>query len=256
MIARASDIAEWLRRQVTIAGARGLVVGLTGKLESAVVARLCNAATPGQVICAITPCHGDPESQEDAESIARAFDLRVVRLDLTLPYDHLAGDLQAIVQQLRDDDVRGAGAEPDGPEARAPMINLQPRLRTAALYFLAESLNCLVVGAGTRSQLTVGAFARYSDSAVDLIPLGRLLDSEVRALAIELGVPESIMESARADRLGTRHAAEAQMGFSYADLERYLTAGPEGVSPALAMRIERLVRTSEHTRGPALMPDD
>ena len=46
------------------------------------------------------------------------------------------------------------------------------------------------------------------------------------------------------------------MGFSYADLERYLTAGPDGVSPALAMRIERLVRTSEHKRALALMPDN
>ena len=55
MITRASDIAEWIRQQVTIAGARGLVVGLTGGLESAVVARLCAAATPGRVICAFMP---------------------------------------------------------------------------------------------------------------------------------------------------------------------------------------------------------
>ena len=256
MITRASDIAEWIRQQVTIAGARGLVAGVTGGLESAVVARLCDAAMPGRVICAVTPCHSDPGSQEDAESIARQFDLPVVRLDLTPAYDHLAGDVQAMVQQLREDDVLGVGAEPNGPDARMPMVNLEPRLRTAALYFLAESFNCLVVGAGTRSELTVGAFAKYSDRAVDLLPLGRLLESEVRALAIELGVPESIVESARAGRLGTRNVDEAQMGFSYADLERYLTAGPDGVSPALAMRIERLVRTSEHKRGPALMPDN
>lgn len=256
MITRASDIAEWIRQQVTIAGARGLVVGLTGGLESAIVARLCAAATPGRVICAFMPCHSDPATEEDAESIARHFDVPVVRLDLTPPYDHLAGDLQAMVQQLRADDVLGAGAEPNGPDARLPMVNLEPRLRTAALYFLAESFNCLVVGAGTRSELTIGSFAKYSDRAVDLLPLGHLLESEVRALAIELDVPESIIEHAGADRLGTRNVDDAQMGFSYADLERYLTAGPDGVSPALAMRIERLVRTSEHKRAPALMPDN
>jgi NAD+ synthase len=256
MITRASDIAEWMRQQVTIANARGLVVGLTGGLESAVAARLCEAAAPGRVICAITTGHGDPGSQEDAQSVARHFDLPVVRLDLTPPYDHLAGDLQATVRQLRADGVLGAAGESSGPDARMPMVNLEPRLRTAALYFLAESFNCLVVGAGTRSELTIGSFAKYSDSAVDLLPLGRLLDSEVRALAIELDVPESIIESARADRLGTRTVDEGQMGFSYADLERYLTAGPDGVSPALAMRIERLVRTSEHKRAPALIPAD
>jgi NAD+ synthase len=256
MITRASDIAEWIRQQATIAGARGLVAGVTGGLESAVVARLCDAAMPGRVICAIAPCHSDPGDQEAAESIVRQFDLPVVRLDLAPAYECLAGDVQAMVQQLREGGVPGADVGPDGPDARLPMINLEPRLRTAALYFLAESFNCLVVGAGTRSELTVGAFAKYSDRAVDLLPLGRLLESEVRALAIELGIPESIVESARVRRLETRNVDEAQMGFSYADLERYLTAGPDGVSPALAMRIERLVRTSEHKRAPALMPDN
>jgi NAD+ synthase len=142
------------------------------------------------------------------------------------------------------------------PNASGARVNLESRLRMSALYFLAESLNCLVVGAGTRSELTVGSFAKYGDAAVDLLPLGRLLESEVRALASELDIPELITESAQEKRVGNRQMDEAQMGFSYADLERYLTSGPEGVSPALAMRIERLVRNSEHKRALALVPDD
>jgi NAD+ synthase len=120
---------------------------------------------------------------------------------------------------------------------------------------LAESLNCLVVGAANRSDLTVGSFTKYGDAAVDLLPLGQLLESEVRALARELEVPEQILDRTRADRAGSREADEGQMGFSYGDLERYLNDGPDGVSPALAMRIERLLRNSEHKRASAVMPE-
>jgi len=78
---------------------------------------------------------------------------------------------------------------------------------------------------------------------------------EVRALARELDVPAAIIDKAPSAGLWAGQTDEEEMGFSYADLERYLTDGPDAVSPALAMRIERLVRTSEHKRALALMPE-
>ena len=125
----------------------------------------------------------------------------------------------------------------------------------SALYFLANSLNYLVVGTGNRSELTVGYFTKHGDGAVDLLPLGRLLKSEVRMLARELEVPAAIIDKAPSAGLWVGQTDEDEMGFSYADLERYLTDGPDAVSPAMAMRIERLVRTSDHKRALALMPD-
>ena len=113
------DIAEWIRQQVTIAAARGLVVGLTGGLDSAVVARLCAAGDAGQVICAIMPCHGDPAVKRMPNRSPVHCDMPVVRLDLTPAYDHLAGDLQAMVRQLRADDAgRGRGTV-NGPRCAA-----------------------------------------------------------------------------------------------------------------------------------------
>ena len=140
--------------------------------------------------------------------------------------------------------------------ARLPLANLKPRLRMSTLYFIANSLNYLVVGTGNRSELTIGYFTKHGDGAADLLPLGRLLKSEVRELAIELEIPQSIIDKAPSAGLWAGQTDEDEMGFAYSDLERYLKGGPEGVAPALAMRIERLVRTTEHKRTQALMPEN
>jgi NAD+ synthase len=252
MSARANDIAEWIRRQVSAAGARGLAVGLSGGLDSAVVARLCQLAVPGGVVCAVMPCPGDPADETDVDLLAATFDLPVVRLDLGATYDLLTEDLRRSMRQVPSDQA-GDGTL-TGSKARMSLANLKPRLRMSALYFMANSLNYLVAGSGNRSDLTIGYFTKHGDAAADLLPLGRLLKNEVQELARSLQIPQAIIDKAPSAGSWGGQTDEDEMGFSYADLERYLTDGPDAVSPALAMRIERLIRTSEHKRALPLMP--
>jgi NAD+ synthase len=254
MMTRASDIADWIRQQVSATGARGVLVALTGGFDSAVVARLCQMAVPGRVVCAILPCRSDPRDEEDAESVAARFELPVVRHDLGPACDELVRDLGAALLDLRQE-AADAHTPSETSSSRLAAFNITARLRMSALYFVAESLNCLLAGAGNRSELTVGSFAKYGEAAVDLLPLGGLLEGEVRALARELEVPDAVINRVRDTGPMTRELDEEHMGFSYADLDRYLNAGPDGVSPALAMRIERLLRTSEHKRALARIPD-
>jgi NAD+ synthase len=249
-----SDLVDWIRQQVTAASARGLVVGLSGGLDSAVVARLCQIAMPSHVVAAILPCHSDPRDERDAQLVVQQFGLPVVRIDLAPAYDRLINDLKTMALQLPRDQVPANDSA--GAEARLPLANIKPRLRMSALYFIANSLNYLVVGTGNRSELMIGYFTKYGDGAVDLLPLGRLLKSEVRELAVDLEVPQSIIDKAPSAGLWDGQTDEEEMGFSYGDLERYLTNGPEGVAPALAMRIERLIRTTEHKRAQAIMPTE
>ena len=114
--------------------------------------------------------------------------------------------------------------------------------------YVANSLNYLVAGTGNRSELTIGYFTKHGDGGVDCLPIGHLLKSQVRTLAQELGVPQAIIDKAPSAGLWLGQTDESEMGFSYADLERYLTDGPEGVSPALALRVERMIRAAEHKR--------
>ena len=247
------EISEWLRQRATAAGARGLVVGLSGGIDSAVVVRLCQMATPGQVLGVIMPCHSDPQDETDARLVADHFGVPVARVDLEQPYEQFIGILRGALTSLPED--MAAGSTPSGDiKARVPVANVKPRLRMATLYFIANSLNYLVVGTGNRSELTIGYFTKYGDGGVDVLPIGSLLKSEVRKLARELGVPQPIIDKAPSAGLWMGQTDEEEMGFTYADLERYLTDGPDSVPPALALRLERMIRSTEHKRTTAPAP--
>jgi NAD+ synthase len=255
MAKNATAIADWLRQCVTAAGARGFVVGLSGGIDSAVVAPLCQMAAPGQVVGVIMPCHSDPRDEADARLVAEHFGLPVLRIDLEAPYNELVrtarSALSALPQELVPEHQEGAL----DLRARMPLANVKPRLRMTTLYFVANSLNYLVAGTGNRAELTIGYFTKYGDGGVDVLPIGGLLKTEVRAIARELGVPQPIIDKPPSAGLWLGQTDEEEMGFSYAELERYLTDGPQAVAPALALRLERLIRATEHKRAMAPTPD-
>jgi NAD+ synthase len=175
-------------------------------------------------------------------------------VDLAPAYDRLASDLKSAVGRLPEAITQLLAAGSTDLRARIPMANIKPRLRMSVLYYIANSLNYLVAGTGNRSELLIGYFTKYGDGGVDILPLGNLLKSEVQTLARTLDVPSAIIDKPPSAGLWHGQTDEAEMGFSYADLESYLTDGPQAVSPALAMRIERLVRLSEHKRTLAPTP--
>jgi NAD+ synthase len=247
MSVRTGTIVEWLRERLAESGAIGFVVGLSGGVDSAVVARLCQMAAPANLVGVIMPCHGDRQDEADARLVASTFEMPTVRIDLAPSYDVLIADLHGVVATLRAE--QGAAAPPtDDLRARVPDANVKPRLRMTALYFVANTLNYLVAGTGNRSELAIGYFTKYGDGGVDLLPIGDLLKSDVLTAARELGVPASIVEKTPSAGLWPGQSDEAEMGFGYAALEKHLTKGPEAVAPALAMRIERLIRRTEHKR--------
>jgi NAD+ synthase len=256
MSTRAAELISWLQERLAVAGAQGIAVGLSGGIDSAVVIRLAQLATDGKVAGVIMPCHSDPRDEADGRAVATHFGLPTLRIDLAPAYDRLVADLRSAVEALPGAQGPAAAGDASDPRARLPLANVKPRLRMATLYYVANSLNYLVAGTGNRSELTIGYFTKYGDGGVDLLPIGRLLKSEVRELARELDVPEPVITKAPSAGLWLGQTDEHEMGFTYADLERYLTSGPDAVAPALAMRIERLVRASEHKRALAPMPPE
>jgi NAD+ synthase len=252
-MSRAESIAAWMRRHLTSAGAHGFVVGLSGGIDSAVVARLAQLAAPGNVVAALLPCHSDPRDERDAMLVANHCSLTTVRIDLASTFDVLAADTQTMIETLAPQLRAPAPADPLGGRV---LVNMKPRLRMTTLYFFANTLNYLVAGTGNRSELAIGYFTKYGDGGCDLLPLGHLVKSEVRALARDLKIPEAIVDRTPSASLWLGQTDEEDMGFTYAELERYLEDGAQAVSPALAMRIERLMRSSEHKRTLPPMPDE
>jgi NAD+ synthase len=249
------QIPEWLRQHLTIGGAQGFAVGLSGGIDSAVVARLCQIAAPGNVVGVIMPCHSAASDAADARLVADHFAIPTMYVDLGATFDRLVGDVRTAFAQAGGDQMAKVLAGGDDPESQRPLGNLKARLRMSTLYFAANSLNYLVAGTGNRSELMIGYFTKYGDGGVDVLPIGHLLKGEVRMLARELDVPEAIIDKPPAAGLWVGQTDEEEMGFKYTDLERYVIEGPDAVSPALAMRIERLVRASDHKRALAPIPD-
>src|SRR5437899_1538047 len=87
---QAERLAAWMRERVTEAGAQGLVVGLSGGVDSAVVARLSQLAAPGAAVGVLMPCHSESQDERDAAAVATHFSLPTLRVDLAQTYDALA----------------------------------------------------------------------------------------------------------------------------------------------------------------------
>ena len=249
MKTRGRDIADWIAARVAAAGSRGIVLGLSGGIDSAVVAGLANMAMPGHVVGVVLPCHSDPRDEADARLAADHFGIATIRIDLAPAYDRLLLDARTAVAHLPDGQRPLLVHDEVDPKARVPVANIKPRLRMTSLYFVANSLNYLVAGTGNRSELAIGYFTKYGDGGVDLLPIGGLVKSEVRELARELGVPAPIIEKPPSAGLWEGQTDESEMGFSYADLERYLNGGATSMPAAVATRIESLARASDHKRG-------
>jgi NAD+ synthase len=120
-------LAGWMRESVTAAGAQGLMVGLSGGVDSAVVARLAQLATPGEVVGVVMPCHSDPQDERDAAMFAKHSSLPTVRMDLSQSYDSLIAALKPGLEAVPPSIHK---ARPhDDPRARVPLANIKPRLR-------------------------------------------------------------------------------------------------------------------------------
>ena len=242
---------SWLRERAADAGARGFVFGLSGGIDSAVVARLCQLATPSRVLGVLLPCYSNSQDEEDARLLANTFHIPTARVDLGETFDSLT---ESAAPRHQGPAV-GCHVPVVDIKQQVPEANVKPRLRMTALYFIANSLNYLVAGTGNRSEITLGYYTKYGDGGVDCCDR-TAAEERGTALARELGVPAPIIEKPPTAGLWVGQTDEAEMGFSYADLERYLSTGPEGVSPAIALRLERSIRASEHKRALPPTPGD
>lgn len=229
---------EWLRRYVDDAGAQGVVFGLSGGIDSAVVAALCRRALDRNCLALIMPCESPPADAEDAALVAATFDVPVRTVDLTPAYRTLTAVLD------------GAG---DPGRLSMALANLKPRLRMLTLYYYANALGYLVVGTDNRSELELGYFTKHGDGASDLLPLGALLKREVRALARHLGVPERVILRPPSAGLWQGQTDEEELGLSYETIDRILSG--QGGSAEAVMRVERLRQAAAHKRAqPPIAP--
>jgi NAD+ synthase len=227
------QIVKWMKDQVKAAGGKGAVFGLSGGLDSAVVAGLCKRAFDTNALAVIMPCHSSKEDVAHAELVAKTFNLPYLVVELKNTFDVMVEELKTKMPQKEE-------------PSQIALANIKPRLRMTTLYYYAACFNYLVMGTGNKSELAIGYFTKYGDGGVDLEPIGHLLKHEVRELAEFLSVPKVVIDKAPSGGLWEGQTDENELGFSYADLDHYLKYG--AATPELQHRIEDLRRKSEHKR--------
>jgi len=231
-------LIEWLRGHVKNANADGVVLGLSGGIDSSVTAVLAKKAFPNNTLGIVMPCYSNEQDKVDAIKVAKQFDIEYKVKDLDMFYD----SFKEIVN-----------AEEKNSENNLALANVKPRLRMTTLYYYSSQNNYLVLGTDNWSELKVGYFTKYGDGGIDLTILGRLVKTEVRELARHLKIPEKIIEKKPSAGLWKDQTDEQEMGLTYEQLDCYILTG--NAEPTVKEKIEKLSKKNSHKLEPIPVPD-
>ncbi len=232
----ASNIAEWMKQKTIEAGGKGVVLGISGGIDSAVVAALAVRVFPNTTLGLIMPCNSLPEDIEHGHLVADKYGFELKVIDLFPTYQKL----QMLLQES-ENDVNSLA-----------LANIKPRLRMIAMYYYAQQRNYLVLGTTNRTERTLGYFTKHGDGGADLLPLGGLVKWQVKELARYLEVPEVVVNKPPSAGLWEGQTDEQEIGLTYEELDRYVLKG-EGTE-TVKKRVDNLHRISQHKRQTPLIP--
>jgi NAD+ synthase len=197
-------IAEFIRGQLRQAGFERAVLGLSGGIDSALVAYLtAEAISPDRLMCILMPYRtSSPDSQADAEDVVRRLGTRSEVVDITPMVDGFFG--------------------PDSDASSLRRGNFMARQRMAVLYDRSVTWAGLVVGTGNKTESLIGYTTIFGDNACAFNPIGDLYKSQVRQLAAAIGVPDAIIRKAPSADLWPGQTDETEGAFDYPTLDRLL----------------------------------
>ena len=195
-------LVEWIQQEVKKSNAKGVIVGISGGIDSALVSVLAKRAFPNNFLALMMPINRNRKFDlEDGIELAQKFDINYRIIDLYDEYNLLRKKLKIDSNLI------------DG--------NLQARLRMATLYAFAQKNNYLVLGTDNKAEYELGYFTKYGDGGCDLLPIVHLYKSQVFKYAKEIGVTEAILNKAPSAGLWDDQSDEKELGFSYDEFEKF-----------------------------------
>jgi len=226
------QIALWMKKEVKKAGKKGIILGISGGIDSAVTAAIAKMAVGKNVLGLIMPCGSVKDDIRLARLVANKFGIKKKEIDLGKVYRNFV--------------KLSSGAK------KLAKANLKPRLRMVTLYYFANSLDYIVAGTGNKSELNVGYFTKHGDGGVDILPLGNLLKREVRKLAVELDVPKEIIDRPPSAGLWHGQTDESEMGISYEKLDMAIDVIEERkkfpIGKNIILKVRKMMAMSQHKR--------
>lgn len=244
------NIIHFITTTVSQAKAEGVVLGLSGGIDSSVVVTLCvKALGKEKVLGLYMPTEFTPtQDQDDAKAIAKGLGIRT----------HLIPIGQIVSKFLE--------TLPLEERNRMAVGNVFARMRMVTNYFVANSMNYLVSGTGDRSELLIGYFTKYGDGGADFLPIAHLYKTQVRELARHLGLPSRLVEKPASPQLWKGQRATDEIPVDYPILDQILcglfdakmsvddTAKQLNIQLKLVETVQELFEHSRHKRTTPLMP--
>jgi NAD+ synthase len=193
-------IENFIKKKVEEAKATGIVIGLSGGIDSTTVVSLCKSALgANRILGLIMPSKNTKDEDiQDAKDLANKLNIDTTTINIA--------DLEEQFESLLNYDKQ---------IDRVAIGNILPRLRMTILYFHANSMNRLVAGTGNKSELLIGYFTKYGDGGVDMLPIGDLYKTQVRQLAEYLGISKNLIWKVPTAGLWENQTDENEIGFKY-----------------------------------------
>ena len=236
-------IEEVIKGIQTWFGANGptakAVIGISGGKDSTVTAALLARALGKDRVIGVMMPNGEQEDIEDSIEACKAIGIKTVTINIQLPF-------KTMLREYTEENEATASVDAE--------VNLQPRLRMAALYMVAQSLpeGGRVINTCNRSEDFVGWATKFGDCAGDLSVIGNLTVTEIVAIGRKLEeVPRRLVEKAPADGL-CGQTDDDKFGFHYADIDNYILLGTSG-SEDIDKKIEKMYNESRHKYRPMPM---
>ncbi len=228
-------------------GAEGIVLGLSGGLDSALTMKLCvNSIGKEKVYALLMPEAADDNDKDfrDATDYAEELDVNYEVFEIS----EIVGSFSSILSM-----------------SKGAVANTKARVRMTILYAYSYDKNLIVMGTSNKSELLTGYFTKFGDGGVDFMPLGDLYKTEIREFAKYLGVPERFIEKTPSARLYPNQTDENELGISYEKLDCVLMgiekdADDKSISEKCSTsidevkRIREMVRRNAHKRRTPIIP--